>query len=124
MNEACLHFTQVDVFTTRPLQGNAVAVFPEGRGLPAPRMQAIAREMNLSETAFLLPPTSPGADARVRIFTIAEELPFAGHPTLGGAFVVASRHAGQTEIRLQTKAGVIPVRRRGSYYEMRQRDPV
>ncbi len=84
-------------------------------------MQAIAREMNLAETTFVLPPTVPHADARVRIFTVTEELPFAGHPTLGTAFVVAK---GRTEIRLQMKAGVIPVRRQGSYLEMRQNDPV
>jgi trans-2,3-dihydro-3-hydroxyanthranilate isomerase len=124
MNESCLHFTQVDVFTTRPLHGNALAVFPDGRGLTTSRMQAIAREMNLSETTFLLPPTSRGADARVRIFTVTQELPFAGHPTLGSAYVASLRHTGKAEIRLQTKAGVIPVRRRGSYFEMRQKDPV
>ncbi len=115
------HFTQVDVFTTRPLAGNPLAVFHDGRGFSTSQMQAIAREMNLAETTFVLPPTVPHADARVRIFTVTEELPFAGHPTLGTAFVVAK---GRTEIRLQMKAGVIPVRREGSYLEMRQNDPV
>ena len=122
------YFTQVDVFTTRPLEGNALAVFHDGRGLTTGRMQALAREMNLSETTFLLPPTVSGADARVRIFTVAEELPFAGHPTLGSAFVVAARRPRQTTIRLQLKVGVLPVRieRRawGVYLEMRQKDPV
>ena len=128
MRVPCLHFTQVDVFTTRPLSGNSLAVFLDGRGLSTARMQAIAREMNLSETTYLLPPTARGADARVRIFTVETELPFAGHPTLGTAFIVASRGPRRAEIRLQTKAGVIPVRidrrRSGAYLEMRQIDPV
>jgi trans-2,3-dihydro-3-hydroxyanthranilate isomerase len=121
MRASYSHFTQVDVFTTRPLAGNPLAVFHDGRGFSASKMQAIAREMNLAETTFVLPPTVAHADARVRIFTVTEELPFAGHPTLGTAFVVAK---GRTEIRLQMKAGVIPVRRQGSYLEMRQNDPV
>ena len=87
-------------------------------------MQAIAREMNLSETTFLLPPASPKADARVRIFTVSEELPFAGHPTLGTAFVVASGKPQRKVVRLETKVGILPVRREGSYFEMRQKDPV
>ena len=77
-----LAFTQVDVFTSRALEGNQLAVFHSGAGLSTSQMQAIAREMNLSETTFLLPPSMAGADARVRIFTTQEELPFAGHPTL------------------------------------------
>lgn len=120
MRESYRHFTQVDVFTTRPLAGNSLAVFHDGRGLTTSKMQAIAREMNLSETTFLLPPTAGNADARVRIFTVTEELPFAGHPTLGTAFVVGR----SKEVRLQMKAGIIPVRRKGSYLEMRQKDPV
>ena len=90
-------------------------------------MQAIAREMNLSETTFLFPATA-GADARVRIFTVREELPFAGHPTLGTAYVVARSRAGQGQIRLRMKVGVIPVsvdrRRDGTYLEMQQKEPV
>lgn len=124
-----LAFTQVDVFTSRPLEGNALAVFHSGAGLSSARMQAIAREMNLAETTFLLPasPTSK-ADARVRIFTTTEELPFAGHPTLGTAFVVAKSRPRQATIRLQMKVGVIPVtltkRAAGSYLEMQQKDPI
>ncbi len=122
-----LDFTQVDVFTTRRLEGNQLAVFHSGLGLTTARMQAIAREMNLAETTFLLPARA-GGDARVRIFTVREELPFAGHPTLGTAYVVARSRPRQSLIRLEMKAGVIPVavsRRRGlRYLEMRQKDPV
>ncbi len=79
-----LPFYQVDVFTDRPFAGNPLAVFPEAQGLTAVQMQAIASEMNLSETTFVLPPEGDG-DARVRIFTPAVELPFAGHPSVGTA---------------------------------------
>jgi len=120
-------FTQVDVFTSRKLEGNSLAVFHSGRGLSTARMQAIAREMNLAETTFLFP-ADGGADARVRIFTVREEMPFAGHPTLGTAFVVAKSRPRQVEIRLRMKVGVIPVavtrKRAGTYLEMRQKDPV
>jgi trans-2,3-dihydro-3-hydroxyanthranilate isomerase len=120
-------FTQVDVFTSRKLEGNPLAVFHSGAGLSGRRMQAIAREMNLSETTFIFP-AGKDADARVRIFTVREELPFAGHPTLGTAFVLAQARPGQSEIRLQMKAGIIPVtvaRKAGAMYlEMRQNDPL
>jgi trans-2,3-dihydro-3-hydroxyanthranilate isomerase len=79
-----LSFYQVDVFTERPFAGNPLAVFPGADGLTAAQMQAIASEMNLSETAFVMEPES-GGDARVRIFTPALELPFAGHPSVGTA---------------------------------------
>ncbi len=78
-------FSQVDVFGHAPLSGNPVAVVHDARGLDDEQMAAFARWTNLSETTFLLPPTVPGADYRLRIFTPAEELPFAGHPTLGSA---------------------------------------
>jgi trans-2,3-dihydro-3-hydroxyanthranilate isomerase len=122
-----LDFTQVDVFSSRKLEGNPLAVFASGQGLSTALMQAIAREMNLSETTFIFP-GGRGFEARVRIFTVSAELPFAGHPTLGTAFVLAALRPEQTEVRLKTKVGVIPVRvsrdRRGSYLEMRQNDPV
>lgn len=79
-----LPFYQLDVFTDRPFAGNPLAVFPDAEGLTAVQMQAIASEMNLSETTFVLPPEGDG-DARVRIFTPALELPFAGHPSVGTA---------------------------------------
>ena len=78
----------VDVFTQTPLEGNALAVFPEAQGLDADTMQAIARELNLAETAFVLPSTRPGCAARVRIFTPRHEMRFAGHPTIGTSFVL------------------------------------
>ena len=105
MSEAHRHFpfTQCDVFTSQALAGNPLAVFPDGRGLSDDQMQAIAREMNLSETTFVLPrdaATEQERGIRVRIFTVQEELPFAGHPTLGTAF--ASRgNSGAGEIRLE-----------------------
>jgi PhzF family phenazine biosynthesis protein len=78
-------FVQVDVFTNEPLKGNPLAVVVDGGGLSEAQMAAFARWTNLSETTFLLPPTDPAADYRVRIFTPGGELPFAGHPTLGSA---------------------------------------
>jgi trans-2,3-dihydro-3-hydroxyanthranilate isomerase len=123
-----LPFVQVDVFTSRALQGNALAVFTDARGLSAAEMQAIARETNLSETTFVLPDpaAAPGVPTRVRIFTVGEEVPFAGHPTLGTAFVL--RGATQAhEVVLALAVGEIPVRFEdrddGTFGEMRQRDP-
>jgi trans-2,3-dihydro-3-hydroxyanthranilate isomerase len=100
----------VDVFTDTPLQGNPVAVFTDAGGLSTEVMQATAREMNLSETVFVIGGPSPddGYDAHIRIFTPATELPFAGHPVLGTAFVVgAAQHLAL--VRLKTGAGVIPL---------------
>ncbi len=102
-----------DVFTDTPLQGNQLAVFTDGRGLPAGQMQRAARELNLSETVFFLPPERDG-DLRIRIFTPASELPFAGHPVLGSAFL-AGELLQAAAVRLETGAGVVPVelRRKG-----------
>ncbi len=97
-----------DVFTDEPLAGNPVAVFTDGRDLSEVDMQAIARETNLSETVFVLPATTDDADVRIRIFTPAVELPFAGHPTLGSAFVLGGP-LQKIVIRLETGAGVVPV---------------
>lgn len=97
----------LDVFAERPLEGNQLAVFADGSGLDAGRMQAIARELRLSETVFLLAPEGTG-DARARIFTPAVELPFAGHPVLGtGAALAAAR--GYQEVVVETGAGAIAV---------------
>ena len=85
-------FLQYDVFTSEPLTGNQLAVFPDGRGLTTERMQAIAREMNFSETTFILPAEIDGTDIRMRIFTPGSELPMAGHPTIGSTFALA--HTG------------------------------
>ncbi|MFO1493389.1 MAG: PhzF family phenazine biosynthesis protein [Lysobacterales bacterium] len=81
-------FLQVDVFTGKPLKGNPLAVVLDGSGLDSATMQAFARWTNLSETTFVLPPTSPGASYRVRIFTPMAELPFAGHPSVGTAWAL------------------------------------
>ena len=87
-----LSFLHYDVFTTEPLTGNQLAVFLDGRGLPTERMQALAREMNFSESTFILPSELAGTDVRMRIFTPASEMPMAGHPTIGSTFALA--HAG------------------------------
>ena len=97
----------LDVFTDVPLRGNQLAVFTEAQGISSELMQQTARELNLAETVFLLPAPN-GADARARIFTPATELPFAGHPVLGTAFVLGQR-SGASRVRLQTGAGVIPI---------------
>ena len=95
-----------DVFTENPLEGNPVAVFFDAQGLEAQDMQRIARELNLSETTFVFPPPA-GADVHVRIFTPVNELPFAGHPTLGTAVVLGQRgHSGT--LRMATAMGTIP----------------
>jgi trans-2,3-dihydro-3-hydroxyanthranilate isomerase len=101
------HYVIVDVFTTVALQGNPLAVFPHAADIPVGRMQLIAREMNLSETTFVLP-AQAGGDRRVRIFTPVNELPFAGHPILGTAAVLGVSTAVD-QLRLETAAGTIPV---------------
>lgn len=98
----------VDVFTRTRFGGNQLAVFPEAVGLGEDEMQAIAREMNFSETTFVLPPTDPTADARVRIFTPGRELPFAGHPVVGTAFALA-RASGKRDLRLEVTIGTLGV---------------
>src|SRR5947199_10859938 len=105
-------FTQFDVFSSNPLEGNPLAVFSDGRGLSDDQMQAIAREMNLSETTFILPrdpATEKERGVRVRIFTVQEELPFAGHPTLGTAFALRGE-TGAKEVNLDLNVGAHPVR--------------
>lgn len=110
-------YAWVDVFTNRPFGGNPLVVFPDARGLDARMMQTIAREFNLSETTFVLPATDANADYRVRIFTPAAELPMAGHPTVGTAFVLAreqrrtnsSSPQQQTMMHLEEGVGLIPV---------------
>jgi len=101
-------FVVVDVFTDRPLAGNQLAVFTDARGLEDETMQALAREVNFSESTFVFPPEDEG-HARIRIFTPLVELPFAGHPTLGTAFVLAGP-LQTPELRLETARGIVPVR--------------
>ncbi|MDE8344686.1 MAG: PhzF family phenazine biosynthesis protein [Acidocella sp.] len=112
MTPAGLGFAQVDVFTHRPLLGNPLAVVLDADGLTDARMQALATWTNLSETAFLLAPTQPQADYRVRIFTPARELPFAGHPTLGSchAWLNAGGIPKSDPIIQQCAAGLIRIR--------------
>ncbi len=107
-------FWRVDVFAARPLEGNPLAVFPRAHGLSDAEMLAIAREMNLSETTFVLPPTKSGADYRNRIFTPGGEIPFAGHPSLGTAYVAAreglvSMGEGTVTIHQEVGIGVLPL---------------
>lgn len=107
-------FRQVDVFSATPYHGNPVAVVLESDGLTTPAMQQFAAWMNLSETTFVLPPTDPRADYRVRIFTPVAELPFAGHPTLGTCHAWLSgggEPAGAGTIVQECGAGLVPVRR-------------
>jgi trans-2,3-dihydro-3-hydroxyanthranilate isomerase len=105
---AGLRYAVVDVFTETPLQGNPVAVFTDARAVPEPMLQPLARELNLSETVYVLPKEADG-HVRVRIFTPAVELPFAGHPVLGTAFLLGAP-LQLDEIRLETGAGTVPVR--------------
>lgn len=110
-------FAQVDVFTAVPLKGNALAVVIDGAGLSDDEMAAFARWTQLSETTFLLPPTDPAADYRVRIFTPGGELPFAGHPTLGSAhaFLASGGDVKKPgEVVQQCAIGLVRVRRDGA----------
>jgi trans-2,3-dihydro-3-hydroxyanthranilate isomerase len=124
-------FVQLDVFTSRALEGNPLAVFPNAEGLDDQAMQAIAREMNLSETTFIFPRDSnieKQRGVRVRIFTVQEELPFAGHPTLGTAFALRG-NSGANEIKLDSNVGTIPVHfeekpGQPAFGEMTQAEPV
>ena len=144
MPDRAYEFVQLDVFTQTPLTGNPLAIFTDARGLDDNEMQVLAREMNLSETTFILP-RDPATEAqegkKVRIFTVAEELPFAGPPTLGTALHLyasesASNSRESAQMTLDLKAGKIPVRFTANsenagrnradgqvFGEMRQRDP-
>ena len=104
----------LDVFTNRQFGGNPLAVFPDARGIDSKTMQALAKEFNLSETTFVLPPTEKSADYHVRIFTPTAELPMAGHPTVGTAFVLAreqmkAQQPSPTTLLLEEGVGIIPV---------------
>lgn len=109
-----LKFYQADVFTSQPFGGNPVAVFPDADGLTDDELQQIAREMNLSETVFVFPPTDPAAVARLRIFTPTQEIPFAGHPVLGTFYVLAqlgrvSIQKQITHVMQECNIGLFPV---------------
>jgi len=115
-------FHIVNVFTVDDdrFSGNPLCVVEDARGLTDAQMQAIARQMNLSETTFVLPAEREGADARVRIFTPGFEMPFAGHPTLGTASVVG---AGRDRVVLEMQAGLVPVARAGAAWTLRAARP-
>jgi trans-2,3-dihydro-3-hydroxyanthranilate isomerase len=143
MVERAYDFVQLDVFTKTPLQGNALAIFPDAREISDHEMQALAKEMNLSETTFIVPrdaATEAREGKKVRIFTVEEELPFAGHPTLGTALYLhalqsADQQMPPDQIILDLAVGKIPVRidqdpknatdrvNGSAFGEMRQRDP-
>lgn len=133
MNKDSRRFSmsQWDVFTSVAMEGNSLAVFPDARGLSDSEMQAIAKEMNLSETTFMFPRDAALERAhgvRVRIFTVQEELPFAGHPTLGTAFSLRG-DTNADEVRLELNVGMVPVRfteteNQPVFGEMTQVDPV
>ena len=112
-----------DVFTRTPLEGNPLGVFLDARGMTTELMQRTTKELNLSETVFFLPSDNSKTDVKVRIFTPASELPFAGHPTLGAGFVLAER-LGKRNITLQTGIGPIPLTfAEDGYGQMEQRVP-
>jgi trans-2,3-dihydro-3-hydroxyanthranilate isomerase len=115
-------FRIVNVFTQGqdPFTGNPLCVFENGAGLVDEHMQALARQFNLSETTFILPPTDPkaGANARVRIFTPSYEMSFAGHPTLGTAQICRALKLGGDSLVLEMQAGLIPVRAQGSRWTL------
>ena len=109
-----LKFYQADVFAGQPFGGNPVAVFPDAQGLTDFQLQQIAREMNLSETVFVLPPTDKAAVVRLRIFTPTQEIPFAGHPVLGTFYVLAQLGLiavtdGVTRLMQECNIGLFPV---------------
>jgi trans-2,3-dihydro-3-hydroxyanthranilate isomerase len=114
MSERFFDFWRVDVFTDTPLTGNPLAVFHRATGLTPAEMLGVAREMNLSETTFVFPPTNPSANYRNRIFTPAGEIPFAGHPSIGTAFVAALEGLvphpdGSSIIYQELEIGVLPL---------------
>jgi trans-2,3-dihydro-3-hydroxyanthranilate isomerase len=133
MSTPQLDYALVDVFAEHALEGNCLAIFTDARGLSTEQMQALAREMNLPETTFILPEDYETDGVRVRIFTVQEELPFAGHPTLGTAAWLYLNHpklAGSESITLRLNAGNIRVTFKapadgeaGVFGEMRQLDP-
>src|SRR5215475_10938818 len=99
-------YITVDVFTDRAFGGNPLAVVLDAEGLSTAQMQAIATEFNYSETTFVLPPREAGHDAQVRIFTVNREIPFAGHPNVGTAFVLAARAEPPTRLLFEEQAGL------------------
>jgi len=117
-DQRSLKFYQADVFTSEPFGGNPVAVIPDAQGLSDDQLQQIAREMNLSETVFVFPPTDPAAVARLRIFTPTQEIPFAGHPVVGAFFILAElgivpAKEAVTRVMQECNIGLFPVELQG-----------
>jgi trans-2,3-dihydro-3-hydroxyanthranilate isomerase len=127
-----LQYSLVDVFTDRAFGGNPLAVFHEASGLSTQTMQALAKELNLSESTFVLPAQEPGHAYQIRIFTPAIELPMAGHPTIGTTFILARKHLidlvePETAILLEEGVGPIPVTLQiqdGTYQHIRMQQPL
>ncbi|MBN2510595.1 MAG: PhzF family phenazine biosynthesis protein [Spirochaetales bacterium] len=124
MSKECIF---VDVFTSGAYAGNQLAVFPDADDMPPEQMQKIANEINYSETTFIQTSTDKSADFRLRIFTPRAEIPFAGHPTIGSAYVVSEYlkrwKTGQDTLRLETTAGIIPLIKRNGIIWMEQNKP-
>jgi trans-2,3-dihydro-3-hydroxyanthranilate isomerase len=118
-----LDFTLVDVFTDRPFGGNQLAVFTDADGIDERTMQQLAREFNFSETTFVLPPRDPANTCRVRIFTPAEELPFAGHPTIGTAAVLAGARGGEVSFVFEEGIGPVGITADGPMIRLHLREP-
>jgi PhzF family phenazine biosynthesis protein len=118
-----LKYRLVNVFAEAPLAGNPLCVFEDGSALDDATMQALALQLNLSETTFILPATTRGATARVRIFTPTFEMPFAGHPTLGTAHVVREVMNAGDDVKLEMQAGVIPVSAQGDVWTLKANAP-
>ncbi len=119
-------FSLVDVFSDRPFGGNQLAVFPDAAGIADETMQQLAREFNFSETTFVLPPSDPSCTCRVRIFTPRQELPFAGHPTLGTAAVLASlseEEPGEQQFVFEEGIGPVTVAVDGQVIRLHLRSP-
>src|SRR6266550_3862860 len=121
MTDYAYRLLHVFALDGNPLSGNPLCVFEDGGGLDGATMQALALQFNLSETTFILP--SAKATAAVRIFTPAYEMPFAGHPTLGTAHVVRSLRSGGDAVKLEMKAGIIPVAAKGDRWTLVARTP-
>jgi trans-2,3-dihydro-3-hydroxyanthranilate isomerase len=117
-----MYFTICDVFTDRPLEGNQLAVFGDGAGVPDALQQRLAREINFSETVYVYPPDDPANTARIRIYVPTAEIPFAGHPVVGTAVVLAGQR-DLTELVLETGAGRVEVTVAGNFATMSQPIP-
>ena len=123
MRELAFRLLNVFAIEGRPFSGNALCVFEDGDGLSTDQLQALALQLNLAETTFLLPAGAPHVDARVRIFTPTIEMPFAGHPTLGTAFVVRERRGGGDRVVLAMRAGDVEVTADGDLFTLRAARP-